>query len=119
QFYGTQYFAYDGAQTVPSDLKERVPSEMWKKYTCALVERRPGVLIVAVDDPQDLTRLDGIRAMNLSPRYDFWVGLKHDILAYIAATYGERLNAGPSGAGDGVDLAKIIDSLGEVEGEVE
>src|SRR5437762_4177579 len=121
QFYGTQYFAYDGAQTIPSDLKERVPSEMWKKYTCAPVERRPGVLVVAVDDPQDLTRLDGIRAMNLAPRYDFWVGLKQDILAYIAASYGEKLDAGGAGSSTGGDdLAKIIDSLGESEGgEVE
>ncbi len=113
QFYGTQFFNYDGAQTIPSDLKERVPSDMWKKYTCAPVERRPGVLVLAVDDPQDLTRLDGIRAMNLSPRYDFWVGLKHDILAYIAATYGESLDVST----DSGDLAKIIDELGEGEGE--
>ncbi|PYQ49668.1 MAG: hypothetical protein DMF59_12855 [Acidobacteria bacterium] len=113
QFYGAQFFNYDGAQTIPSDLKERVPSDMWKKYTCAPVERRPGVLVVAVDDPQDLTRLDGIRAMNLSPRYDFWVGLKHDILSYIAASYGESLEV----SSDSADLAKIIDELGEGEGE--
>src|SRR4029077_5793410 len=109
QYYGTQFFSYD-LQTIPQDLKERVPSEMWKKYTCAPVERRPGVLVVAVDDPQDLTRLDGIRAMNLAPRYDFWVGLKHDILAYIASTYGERLDGGSDSA-DSADLARIIDSL--------
>jgi hypothetical protein len=42
QFYGTQFFNYDGAQTISNDLKERVQSDMWKKYTCAPVERRPG-----------------------------------------------------------------------------
>jgi type II secretory ATPase GspE/PulE/Tfp pilus assembly ATPase PilB-like protein len=114
-FYGTQFFSYDGAQTIPNDLKERVPSDMWKKYTCAPVERRPGVLVVAVDDPQDLTRLDGIRAMNLSPRYDFYVGLKHEILAYIANSYGETLESSVESA----DLAKIIDMLGEGEGAQE
>src|SRR5258707_14939939 len=89
---------------------------MWKKYTCAPVERRPGVLVVAVDDPQDLTRLDGIRAMNLSPRYDFWVGLKQDILAYIAASYGEAMETST----DSADLARIIQTLGEeTDGEVE
>src|SRR5438128_3730649 len=113
QFYGAQFFNYDGVQTIPQDLKERVPSEMWKKYTCAPVERRPGVLVVAVDDPQDLTRLDGIRAMNLAPRYDFWVGLKHDILGYIANSYGESMDV----TSDSADLAKIIDELGEGEGE--
>lgn len=114
-FYGTQFFSYDGEQQIPSDLKERVPSEMWKKYICAPVERKPGVLVVAVDDPQDLMRLDGIRAMNLAPRYEFWVGLKHDILTYVANSYGEPLETTPESA----DLAKIIDSLGEGEAEVE
>ena len=112
QFYGAQFFNYDGVQTIPQDLRERVPSEMWKKYTCAPVERRPGVLIVAVDDPQDLTRLDGIRAMNLAPRYDFQIGLRHEILAYIANSYGESVEVTPESA----DLAKIIDMLGEGEG---
>src|SRR5437016_9551154 len=114
-YYGTQFFNYDGAQTIPQDLKDRVPSDMWKKYTCAPVERRPGVLVIAVDDPQDLTRLDGIRAMSLAPRYDFWVGLKQDILQYIATSYGEAMEVST----DSADLAKIIDELGEGEGEVE
>jgi len=117
-FYGTQFFSFDGTSTIPSDLKERVGSDMWRKYVCAPVERRPGVLVIAVDDPQDLTRLDGIRAMNLSPRYDFWVGMKHEILAYISATYGEKVETG-AGSSGGEDLAKIIDSLGDGEGEVE
>jgi type II secretory ATPase GspE/PulE/Tfp pilus assembly ATPase PilB-like protein len=114
-FYGTQFFSYEG-QTISNDLKERVPSDMWKKYTCAPVERRPGVLVLAVDDPQDLTRLDGIRAMNLSGRYEFWVGLKHEILQYIVTSYGETLE---SASTDSADLAKIIDMLGEGEGAQE
>ncbi|HYM62517.1 MAG TPA: GspE/PulE family protein [Thermoanaerobaculia bacterium] len=111
-FYGAQFFNYDGQQTIPADLQERVPADMWKKYVCAPVERKPGLLVIAVDDPQDLTRLDGIRAMNLAPRYDFQVGLKHDILAYISASYGEAVQSATS---DAADLAKIIDSLGEGE----
>jgi type II secretory ATPase GspE/PulE/Tfp pilus assembly ATPase PilB-like protein len=115
QFYGTQFFNYDGVQTIPADMRERVTSDMWKKYVCAPVERKPGVLVLAADDPQDLTRLDGIRAMNLAPRYEFWVGLKHEILAYVAASYGESMEVQT----DSADLAKIIDSLGEGEAEVE
>jgi type II secretory ATPase GspE/PulE/Tfp pilus assembly ATPase PilB-like protein len=115
-YFGTQFFSYDGAATIPADLRDRVPSEMWKKYVCAPVERRPGVLVVAVDDPQDLTRLDGIRAMSLAPRYDFWVGMKHEILAYIGASYGEKVETAST---DSADLAKIIDQLGEGEGTAE
>jgi len=97
------------------DLKERVTSDMWKKYLCAPVERRQGVLIVAVDDPHDLTRLDGIRAMSLSARYDFWVATKDDLLGYIAKSYGESIETKT----DSADLAKIITELGEGEGEIE
>ncbi len=114
-FYSTPFFSYDGVQTIPQEYRDRVPADMWKKYGCAPIERRPGVVIIAVDDPHDLTRLDGIRAMNLSPRYDFWVGMKHEILAYIGASYGESEDT----ASDSADLNKILDSLGEGEGSAE
>jgi type II secretory ATPase GspE/PulE/Tfp pilus assembly ATPase PilB-like protein len=114
-FYSTTFFSYDGVQLIPPEYRDRVPADMWKKYGCAPVERRLGSLVIAVDDPHDLTRLDGIRAMNLSPRYDFWVGMKHEILAYIAASYGESEDS----ATDSADLNKILDSLGEGEGGTE
>jgi type II secretory ATPase GspE/PulE/Tfp pilus assembly ATPase PilB-like protein len=116
-FYNAPAFDWDGEQTIAADLKDRVSADMWRKYVCAPVERRPGVLVIAVEDPSDLMRLDGIRAMNLSPRYDFMVGMKHDILGFITATYGEKVEA-DSGAGE-ADLARIINSLGEGEAEIE
>jgi type II secretory ATPase GspE/PulE/Tfp pilus assembly ATPase PilB-like protein len=114
-FYSTSFFNYDGVQTIPQEFRDRVPSDMWKKYVCAPIERRSGVLVIAVDDPHDLTRLDGIRAMNLSPRYDFWVGMKHEILSYIGASYGEVEETST----DSADLTKILDSLGEGEESAE
>jgi type II secretory ATPase GspE/PulE/Tfp pilus assembly ATPase PilB-like protein len=112
-FYSTPWFNYDATQTIPADIRERVSSDIWKKHGGAPIERRPGLTVVAVDDPQDLTRLDGIRAMNLSPRYEFHVGMKHEILAYIAASYGEK--AADDQSSDSADWAKILDSLGEGE----
>ena len=113
-YYSVPWFNYDGAQVIPQDLKERVTSDIWKKHGAAPIERKPGVLVIAVDDPQDLTRLDGIRAMNLAPRYDFHVAMKHDIMAYIALSYGEQLQQDGSTA-ESADWAKILDSLGEGE----
>ena len=55
--------------------------------------------------------------MNLAPRYEFLVGLKSDILQYIANSYGEKLDADVS-VGEG-DLAKIVETLGDGEAEVE
>jgi type II secretory ATPase GspE/PulE/Tfp pilus assembly ATPase PilB-like protein len=113
-YYQTQWFNYDGTQTIPADLKDRVSSDIWKKHGAAPVERRPGLLVVAVDDPQDLTRLDGIRAMNLAPRYEFQVAMRQDIMAYIGASYGEQIQQDGSTA-ESADWAKILDSLGEGE----
>jgi type II secretory ATPase GspE/PulE/Tfp pilus assembly ATPase PilB-like protein len=113
-YYSAPWFNYDGARTIPDDLKDRVSADIWKKHAAAPVERRPGLLVVAVEDPQDLTRLDGIRAMNLAPRYEFHVAMKHDILAYIAASYGEQIQQDGS-TSEGADWAKILDSLGEGE----
>jgi type II secretory ATPase GspE/PulE/Tfp pilus assembly ATPase PilB-like protein len=112
-YYSSQWFNYDGTQTIPADLMERVSSDIWKKHGAAPVQRRPGMLVVAVEDPQDLTRLDGIRSMNLAPRYEFWVAMKHEILAYIAASYGERVES--DSTAESADWAKILDSLGEGE----
>ena len=111
-YYSAPWFNWDGAQTIPEDLKERVSSDIWKKHVAAPVERKPGVLVIAVEDPQDLTKLDGLRAMNLSPRYEFQVGMKQDILGYIALSYGEKVEDGST---DSADWAKILDSLGEGE----
>ncbi|HEX6100836.1 MAG TPA: ATPase, T2SS/T4P/T4SS family [Thermoanaerobaculia bacterium] len=113
-YYSSPFFQWDGERVIPAELKERVASEIWKKNVAAPVERKPGVLVIAVDDPQDLTRLDGLRAMQLAPRYEFWVGMKHEILAYIAKSYGERMEADGS-TGEAADWAKILDSLGEGE----
>jgi type II secretory ATPase GspE/PulE/Tfp pilus assembly ATPase PilB-like protein len=113
-YYSVQWFNYDGTQMIPADLKERVTSDIWKKHVAAPVERKPGLLVVAVEDPQDLTRLDGIRAMNLAPRYEFMVGIKQDIMSYIGASYGEQVQQDGSTA-ESADWAKILDSLGEGE----
>ena len=115
-FFNCEMFGYDGAQMIPTDLRGRVPSEMWKKYACAPVERKAGVLVMVIDDPHDMMRLDGVRAMNLSPRYEFMVGLRQDIMAYIANSYGEAAPGESTAAGD---LARIITELGEGEAEVE
>src|SRR5688572_17144667 len=114
-YYGTQFFNYDETQNIPMDLKTRVTSDIWKKNVCAPVDRRQGVLIMAVEDPQDLMRIDAIRAMQLSQRYEFWVGTRDDIFKYIAKSYGEAFETGAESA----DLAKILTELGEGEGEIE
>lgn len=109
-FFNCPFWEPQG-RTVPEDLKDRLTPEFLKKNMFAPVEKKEGTLVVAVEDPYDLTRLDAFKAMNLAPRHDFVVGLKADILEYIGATYG----ASAAIATDGQDLGRIITALGSGE----
>ena len=94
-------------RAMPADLKDRLSPEFLKKNLCAPIEKKEGTLTVAVEDPQDLTRLDAIKAMNVAPRHEFVVALRTDIVDYINATYGLTPTSGEE-----QDLGRIITQLG-------
>jgi len=95
---------------MPEDLKGRISADFLKRNVCAPLERENGTVRVAVEDPYDLTRLDAIKAMNLAPRYEFLVGLREDILAWVRSSFGE---SGP--VVEEADLGRIIMDLGTGE----
>jgi type II secretory ATPase GspE/PulE/Tfp pilus assembly ATPase PilB-like protein len=118
QFYNCAFVDLEG-RTIPPDIKARVTPEFLKKNVCAPIEKREGTLLVAVEDPHDLMRVDAIKAMNLAPRSDFLVALKMDIMECIKASYGD---AGGGREVQEADLGSIIMELGsgeedEMEGE--
>jgi type II secretory ATPase GspE/PulE/Tfp pilus assembly ATPase PilB-like protein len=108
-FYNCQFWEPQGT-LMPEELKARLSLDFLKKNVAAPVEKKEGTLWVAVEDPFDLTRLDSIKAMNLSPRNEFMVGFRQDILDYLRASYGE---SGP--AVEEQDLGRIIMELGTGE----
>ena len=75
---------------------------------CAPIEKKDGTLLVAVEDPYDLTRLDAIKAVNVAPRHDFAVALRrrHRGLHQREPTAWGRLSA------EEQDLGRIITQLG-------
>jgi type II secretory ATPase GspE/PulE/Tfp pilus assembly ATPase PilB-like protein len=109
QFFNAP-FADLSAHTIPEDLKARLTPEFLKKNMCAPIEKREGTLVVAVEDPYDLTRLDAIKAVNLAPRHDFVVALRTDLVGYINRSYG--LATAPS---EENDMGRIIMALGSGE----
>jgi type II secretory ATPase GspE/PulE/Tfp pilus assembly ATPase PilB-like protein len=110
-FYNRPYVDLAG-RSMPPELKERLAPEFLKKNVCAPLEKKDGLLLVAVDDYYDLTRLDAIKAMNVAPRHDFVVALRTDIVDYINASYG----LGTMSAED-QDLGRIITELGSGDEE--
>jgi type II secretory ATPase GspE/PulE/Tfp pilus assembly ATPase PilB-like protein len=111
QFYNAPFWEPKG-KTIPEDIKARVTVEFLKKNMFAPIEKSQGTLLVAVEDPYDLTKVDAIKAMNLAPRVDVCVALRGDILEYINASYG--LSSG-TGGGEEQDLGRIILELGSGE----
>jgi type II secretory ATPase GspE/PulE/Tfp pilus assembly ATPase PilB-like protein len=111
QFYNAPFWEPKG-NTIPEDIKSRVTVEFLKKNMFAPIERNQGTLLVAVEDPYDLTKVDAIKAMNLAPRVDVCVALRGDILEYINTSYG--LSSG-TGGGEEQDLGRIIMELGSGE----
>jgi type II secretory ATPase GspE/PulE/Tfp pilus assembly ATPase PilB-like protein len=109
QFYNCRYVDLS-SRTMPDDLRARLTPEFLRKNSCAPVEKREGTLLVAVEDPFDLTRLDAIKAMNLAPRHEFAVALKDEIVAFINASFGMT---GPTT--DAADMGRIIMELGSGE----
>jgi type II secretory ATPase GspE/PulE/Tfp pilus assembly ATPase PilB-like protein len=111
QFYNCGFWE-PGDSPMPESLRQRVSADFLKKYVCAPLERHDGTVRVAVEDPYDLTRLDAIKAMNIAPRYEFVVGLRDDILAWVRTSFGET---GP--VQEEADLGRIILDLGTGEEE--
>src|SRR5687768_15794000 len=109
QFFNTPFVDLAG-RTMPQDLKDRLTVDFLKKNVCAPLEKKEGTLIVAVEDPYDLTRLDAIKAMNLAPRHDFVIALKKDINDYTNVSFGVST---PSA--EEADLGRIIMELGTGE----
>ncbi|MFQ5791271.1 MAG: ATPase, T2SS/T4P/T4SS family, partial [Acidobacteriota bacterium] len=86
-FYNTTFFNWDGVQTVPPDLKDRISSDFLLKNICVPVNKDAGVTTFVIEDPFDLAKLDYVKMLGVSPRYDFWVGLRDDILECIKKAY--------------------------------
>ncbi len=116
QFFNCKFWAPPEGYLMPEEIKARMTIDFLKKNISAPIEKREGTLFVAVEDPYDLTRCDAIKAMNLSPRHEFLVALKDDIMQYLAASYGVGLGPGEAPtADDTADLATIITELGSGE----
>jgi type II secretory ATPase GspE/PulE/Tfp pilus assembly ATPase PilB-like protein len=89
-FFASEYFLYDGTQRIPADLKDRLNYEFLKKLEIAPLSKEGGVLTVAMEDPTNLGKFDSIKVMGLAARYKVLVGLKPDIIAYLADSYGVK-----------------------------
>jgi type II secretory ATPase GspE/PulE/Tfp pilus assembly ATPase PilB-like protein len=86
-FFECPFFADDGVRLIPAELRHKIDPELWRRYRSAPLERKPGVLSVAVTDPFDLNAINGLRSTGLAPRLDIHVALADDIQAFLQRSF--------------------------------
>ena len=112
-FYNTTFFDWDGTQTVPDDLKQIITSEFLLKNVCVPIGRNAGLTTFVIEDPFDLAKLDYVKMLGVSPRYEFLVGLRDDIHECINGAYEIEGNKPHN------EMENILSDLSEMDsGEV-
>ncbi len=109
RYYNVPPFAFDGSTLMPRELRERLNFETLVRLRIAPVALRDGVVVVAMEDPSDLERVDLVRIMHLAPRSELRVALPMDIEAFLRASYGR----GEEAAGE--EARVVVEPLPEEE----
>lgn len=89
-FYGCPFRAYDAELPIPVELltnlkKAFLLQELWVPLSWG----KEGVEIL-VDNPRDITKTDGIRALIKTQKISFSVGIKEDIEKFIATFFDQK-----------------------------
>jgi type II secretory ATPase GspE/PulE/Tfp pilus assembly ATPase PilB-like protein len=113
-FYECEYFLYDGTQRMPDEFRERLKHDYLKKIGVAPLSRDGSTVVVAMEDPSDLAKVDAVRVMQLAPRQKFLVALPKDITDYLDVSF----NVAAVAAGDMADILTELTAEDEESGQV-
>ena len=102
QFYRCPFVEYDDKVLPPPDLMKDLKLEYLKRNFWLPLRRDDDGIVVLIDNPQDLQRADSVAQALKNRKIKWAVGLRKDILRYLAA----------SGEGQAKDsIGNILDSL--------
>ncbi|MCC6807865.1 MAG: Flp pilus assembly complex ATPase component TadA [Deltaproteobacteria bacterium] len=86
-YYQVPFFEYDGTQRISEEVKRMIKPDFLQRYKCAPLKKEGGNLVLIVDDPHDVGRIDMLRSTGTSATVSVLVGLQDDIMALIDASY--------------------------------
>jgi type II secretory ATPase GspE/PulE/Tfp pilus assembly ATPase PilB-like protein/putative methionine-R-sulfoxide reductase with GAF domain len=109
RYYQVPFFKYDPDMQVPRDLFKNLNLSYLKSSCWVPVAGNREKVVVLIDDPNDFNRIMEIEQFLNAQSYEFRVGIKEDILAYL----GEGL-AMVSDGPEGADLDSLV---GRLEGD--
>ena len=78
-FYRCDFFQFDPNLPIPNDLIERLEPEYLKDQGWCPITRRGEALVVAMDDPRHLQKLDDIKSRLKGEKFVFQAALREDI----------------------------------------
>ncbi|MBI4608853.1 MAG: GspE/PulE family protein [Candidatus Rokubacteria bacterium] len=88
-FYKCPFVEFDGKMLIPSDLMKNLKIEYLKKNFWVPLRREEDAVVVLLDNPQDLQKIDSISQLLPQQRIRYAVGLRKDILQFISAASDE------------------------------
>jgi type II secretory ATPase GspE/PulE/Tfp pilus assembly ATPase PilB-like protein len=90
QFYRVPYQEFDERIVPPPDVMRDLRLEYLKRnFWVPLKREEDGGLLILIDNPQDLTKVDSIARLLPRERVRFAVGLRKDIVTFVTAAGGE------------------------------
>ena len=116
EYYRCPFVEFDELEvgTTPACVRG-IKEHFFRTNSCAPIREKSGTLIVALDNPHDLAKIDNIRRVLKAKDFQFAVSLKEDINRFIDYFYG-KYSAG--GSDDDVfDQLEIVDEDTEFEEE--
>jgi type II secretory ATPase GspE/PulE/Tfp pilus assembly ATPase PilB-like protein len=107
-FYGVPYIQFSPTTSIPGELLVGLKVPFLRKNFWVPIRTENGKIVIAVDNPHNLQKIDEIKALFPGRRLTFEVALKSDILDFIRMfTHDEN------------ELAEIDDILSKLELEAE
>jgi len=91
-FYRVPYQEFDERIVPPPDIMKDLKLDFLRRnFWLPLKREDDGGLVILIDNPQDLSKVDNINQLLPKQRLRFAVGLRRDISTFLAAAGGETL----------------------------
>jgi type II secretory ATPase GspE/PulE/Tfp pilus assembly ATPase PilB-like protein len=90
EYYKCPFIVFDELEVgnAPACVKG-VKEHFFRTNVCVPIKEEKGVLLVALDNPYDISKTDAIKTVLKASKYEFAVGLKEDIDKYIDYFFGK------------------------------
>lgn len=90
EYYRCLFVEFDELEvgSIPSCV-HGIKEHFFRTNSCAPIREKAGTLIVALDNPHDLAKIDNIRRVLKAKNFQFAVSLKEDINRFIDYFYGK------------------------------